>query len=312
MKKHPLIWKSFADGIVFLFVGTALIPAIAQDTGEVLPTSRGNWLYVGGNGPGNFTSIQDAIYHATDGDTIFVYNGTYYENLLIDKKIYLLGEDLYNTIIDGYQYEFVIIVIEKSNGTEIKGFTIRNTSVEGYGILINTGHQEITISNNLIRDCFYGIGSWHNTLLSINNNIINNTESGIILQFTDHSDIASNQIINNSYGIIIDRSSCNSFYLNEIKNNEEIGLTLYRSWCNNIERNNFIENGAGPKTQAGFLNCLNHFKGNYWSDRKSIPIPRIYAISGKFGDDWNPGSMIPWIQFDIRADANPHPIEKFQ
>ncbi len=41
--------------------------------------SNRNILYVGGTGPNNYTRIQDAIDNASDGDTIFVYSGIYYE-----------------------------------------------------------------------------------------------------------------------------------------------------------------------------------------------------------------------------------------
>jgi hypothetical protein len=37
--------------------------------------------YVGGSGPGNHTKIHLAISAANPGDTIFVYNGTYNEQL---------------------------------------------------------------------------------------------------------------------------------------------------------------------------------------------------------------------------------------
>ena len=50
----------------------------------------GNILYVGGNGPNNYTKIQDAIDDATNGDTIFVFNGTYYEHITINKTINLI------------------------------------------------------------------------------------------------------------------------------------------------------------------------------------------------------------------------------
>ena len=34
-------------------------------------------LYVGGSGPGNYSEIQDAIDNASDGDTVYIYEGTY-------------------------------------------------------------------------------------------------------------------------------------------------------------------------------------------------------------------------------------------
>ena len=54
---------------------------------------NGNTLYVGGDGPGNFTRIYKAIDAASDGDTIFVFNGTYNECFTVDKSVILMGED---------------------------------------------------------------------------------------------------------------------------------------------------------------------------------------------------------------------------
>ena len=53
-----------------------------------------NVLHVGGNGPGNYTSIQKAIDNSFDGYTIIVYekSSPYKENIVIDKSITLLGE----------------------------------------------------------------------------------------------------------------------------------------------------------------------------------------------------------------------------
>jgi len=51
--------KSLVIGIILLFVGTCIIPAMAQTTEK--QSSRGTWLYVGGCGPGNYTKIQDAF-----------------------------------------------------------------------------------------------------------------------------------------------------------------------------------------------------------------------------------------------------------
>ena len=55
--------------------------------------ASGTILYVGGTGFGNYTRIQDAIDNASDGFTIFVYNGTYYENIIVEKEIILKGEN---------------------------------------------------------------------------------------------------------------------------------------------------------------------------------------------------------------------------
>jgi len=58
-------------------------------------------LFVGGTGPLNYTSIQDAINDVSAEGYVMVYAGVYYENIIIDKNIILIGEDRNNTIIDG-------------------------------------------------------------------------------------------------------------------------------------------------------------------------------------------------------------------
>ncbi|HEC92394.1 MAG TPA: hypothetical protein ENI51_05290, partial [Candidatus Atribacteria bacterium] len=42
-------------------------------------------------GDGDYTSIQTAIDHANNGDTIMVFSGYYPENLCIEKEIFLIG-----------------------------------------------------------------------------------------------------------------------------------------------------------------------------------------------------------------------------
>ncbi|MBE3136035.1 MAG: hypothetical protein IMZ43_01355 [Thermoplasmata archaeon] len=77
MKKYPLIGKGLTVSVILLFVGTCIIPSNAHDTEKPSQsTSRGNWLYVGGSGPGNYSTIQDAIDNASDSDTVYIYNGT--------------------------------------------------------------------------------------------------------------------------------------------------------------------------------------------------------------------------------------------
>ena len=52
--------KGLAVCIILLFIGICIIPSNAKDTEKLLQTSRGNWFYVGGSGPGNYSKIQDA------------------------------------------------------------------------------------------------------------------------------------------------------------------------------------------------------------------------------------------------------------
>ncbi|MCD6222919.1 MAG: hypothetical protein J7K12_04465, partial [Thermoplasmata archaeon] len=103
---------------------------------------NGNVLYVGGNGEGNYTSIQAAIYAARDGDTIYVYPGYYNESIVISKSISLIGivENGEKPVIHGIG-DFSINIT--TNGCKIENFLITNK-----GIKIHSSYT--IVSNNTI------------------------------------------------------------------------------------------------------------------------------------------------------------------
>lgn len=80
--------------------------------------------YVGGTGAGNWSKIQDAIDNASVGDTVRVYAGTYYEDILINKSLNLIGNGSTNTTIIGNGTRDVIKIT--TNLVNITGFNITN------------------------------------------------------------------------------------------------------------------------------------------------------------------------------------------
>ncbi|MCK4613427.1 MAG: hypothetical protein KAU14_01380 [Thermoplasmata archaeon] len=52
-------------------------------------------------GGGNFTKIQDAINASENGDTIRVWEGTYFEDLVVNKTVSLIGNGSEVSVIDG-------------------------------------------------------------------------------------------------------------------------------------------------------------------------------------------------------------------
>lgn len=100
-------------------------------------------FYVGGNGPGNYTLIQDAIDNTSDGDTVYVFPGIYFEHLTINTSITLIGEEPDTTIIDGdesYEKTTVRIYADK---TVITGFTMQRSI---FGVIVPFG-EDISIIN---------------------------------------------------------------------------------------------------------------------------------------------------------------------
>jgi len=127
--------------IISIFLFLMMLPQ-----GMSIGSYNGHILYVGGSGEGNYTSIQDAINDANDGDTIFVYSGTYHEKInTYSKKICLIGENEKTTIIDGDGDDCNILEAASYN-LEIHNFTITNGGTPGAGIHIYKKHY-VTITH---------------------------------------------------------------------------------------------------------------------------------------------------------------------
>lgn len=124
--------------------------------------------------PDQFTTIQEAINNASDGDTIFVRNGTYIGDLVVNKSVALLGENKLGTIISGARIvdEVVLDINANASNILISNFTIRRGFV---GISVTYG-SNIVITNNIIDDNMYaGIDLWSQPNVTIVGNTISNT-----------------------------------------------------------------------------------------------------------------------------------------
>ena len=196
----------------------------------VFKTIDGKMLYVGGEDIKNYSSIQTAIDASSNGDTIFVHNGTYYERIKINKSITLIGENKNNTIIIGGGGKGITIYSE--NGVRISGFTVRNCDT---GIFIYS--DDNTISDNILKNNNNnGISLWWE---SSNNKICNNYISGnkkaIYLDSgCRNNTISNNSIENNEIGIYLSKGCegknylLNNIFLNNDQNIYEWhDLTLY-------------------------------------------------------------------------------------
>jgi len=157
--------------IAIEIVGILLLSCLAI-TPVIGVSGSGNTLYVGGVGPGNYTKIQYAINASSNGDTVYVYNGTYYENLIVNKSITLVGEDRDITIINGYGSDAVNISV---NDVKIIGFTIDNGLS---GIRVYSSSNSV-IKENIIQHSNYGIylnnKSKNNVIY--HNNFLSNTQN---------------------------------------------------------------------------------------------------------------------------------------
>lgn len=182
-----------------------------------------------------FQHIQDAINHSSDEDIIYVEDGIYYENIIIDKSIRLKswGEDPYDTIIHGMNTSKVVTI--DASYVMISGFTIENATSEGsndFCIRINYDNSYITIKNNILRDftragiyCYY-----HSSYLTIEENEIIFDEETEGFNGIELSDSMDSRIKDNIFYGEFD---------NDSKYFRGIGIELYDSYSIVVENNQF-------------------------------------------------------------------------
>jgi parallel beta-helix repeat protein len=219
------------------------------------PLTKGNILYVGGSGPNNYTKIQDAIDNASVGDTVFVFSGTYYEYIVIDKSVNLIGEDPDTTIIDGDDLgvHTINLVVDRIT---ISHFMIKNEWHGGLFIMSNSSIIEYNIVTDITYDGMVFIYSSNNTIVG---NIIKNCNFGIrFFSSSQGNIIVRNTIFNNSYGIELDGSSYNIVTQNNIMKNTKQDATFGRGfWVrplhNMWNRNYWGEAKSSPKLILGWL-----------------------------------------------------------
>lgn len=233
----------------------------------------GSTLYVGGTEEGNYTKIQDAINDSRNGDTIFVYddNSPYYENLLINKSISLIGENKETTVIDGSGSNNIILIM-LCDHVQLRGFTIRNTTrskidwdhVRGVGIKLLAA-KFCNISDMIITDTDIGI------------HLLNY----IWLEFTYSNTILKNIFTKNTFGIALDCGSGYSTILNNLFRLNWYGIIIITTDFNTIMKNNFLWNLRSIFLRPDIiwpegnpLDELDHNKWsmNYWGRNKYLHL----------------------------------------
>ncbi len=191
------------------------------------------------DGTGDFTTIQEGINASIDGDTVLVYPGTYYENILYGGKeitlssLYLTTQDksyINTTIIDGNQNgSCVRIMSGEDESTVLCGFTLQNGSgysddMIGGGIYIK--NSSITIKFCIIKENFalYGGGIYSN---NSNINLI-----GSLIAYNWSINIGGGIALINNTVICFDTIYKNSIYLNYSSKGSDIKTNIF---CPSLE-----------------------------------------------------------------------------
>ncbi len=196
---------------------------------------------------GAFATIQRAVNIASPGDTIIVGDGTYVENVTVNKEnLMILSENgATKTVMQTpgpYKSVFEVTV----NNVTISGFTVKNTiefhpedprisyiRIPVAGILLSQVNN-CDISNNIAENNSNGIYLYLSSNNTLRNNIVKNNGNGILLERSDNSALENNTVENNSIGIWLVYSNNNALRNNIFVND---GLWVSESYGNFVENN---------------------------------------------------------------------------
>ncbi len=291
-------------------------------------------LHVGGSEEGNYTNIQDAIENASNGDTVFVYNDSspYFENIVLDKSIDLIGEDRDSTVIESSHFTNAIRI--KSNWVNINGFTIRNGSIQDLDGFSNIGISDNHFINQDENNFGCGITLFYVKNIIIDSNTFTNCDTSITLNeciknvyifnnffifnsesYLDECEIdcfegefitiSNNTFFNNNQNeyrtcIQLDFSINYIIESNEIKGYDR-GIGNHYGHPNNndnnlISHNNFINNYEGISILGSYNKILKNNFINNKKDASSTILPQGNLWNSNYWDEWI-GLKIPFLSF---------------
>jgi parallel beta-helix repeat protein len=246
--------QTFAKSVTLFFLVISLIGCIENSSNK----SQGNIIYVDVTGGKDYTSIQDAINNANNGDSIIVSKGTYHEFLHVNKSINLKGSDLtiiYPNNVASNENSTIYVTADRCS---IEGFKINNLNSEKYIIGINLHSSGNIILDNTISKFEYGVyikGDINRELFTDNNissNVISECTYGIYVRSdTENNSIFNNELFNNLEGMRL-----YYFVNNKIIDNYVHSNTLYGIYINLHSDGNIISGNICSENKYGI-----RFKG---------------------------------------------------
>lgn len=205
----------------------------------LLSVRRGaNIIYV----PDDYPKIQTAVDAASPGDTIIVRDGTYTENIAVNKSVTIMSENGAESSIVQAECSDDHIIEVTADYVNISGFTVRSVRKSHDPTIQNAG----IYLKSVVHCC-------------ISDNIATSNDFGILLYDSSTNALTNNTAKENDAGIILFGSSRNVFYLNNFIDNTE-NVRSYNSTN--------IWNSSSKMAYTYKGKNYENYLGNYWDDHE--------------------------------------------
>ncbi|MFH1013802.1 MAG: right-handed parallel beta-helix repeat-containing protein, partial [Thermoplasmatota archaeon] len=204
-----------------------------------------------GWGLDHFSTIQEGIDAVVLGGNIFVYDGLYHENVLINKSVRIDGEDRNNTIIDGGNINNTVTIT--ANNVLFNGFNVTNCNsvYPNAGLFLDNVEGTVVYNNTIGGNNGHGIFvMWGSNNQIHDNYFTDNFEASIRIDGPNaHAQVRNNTIVHNAHvnstGVFLYHADTVLIEHNTISDNGFFGISPQGDSKNITIRYNTITNNAG-------------------------------------------------------------------
>lgn len=299
--------------------------------------------YDGGDAEGTsekpYTSISKALEKSKDGDKVYIKNGTYEEEIVLEKEVDLYGQDKNKTIIKGKSGS----TVEAKDNSVLKNLTvsggysgvvfnkkgeIKNCIIEKVqknAIDAKAGSSELKITDSKITGNAKGVYvQTGRVMLIANNEFISNIEEGIDVRDRTRGSIQNNEISSNGEGgiEIIVGSARVTIKNNIIRKNNASGIAAQfytiaqKTGEIKIENNKIERNGhfgivckapSGGKSSKNYWNDSLNLISNTIENNKDLAIAKSCKMAGAVTEEEIKENQIPNEEVEniVSAEAEP-------
>ncbi len=254
-------------------------------------------------GLNQWTTIQRAINNASNGDTIYIYSGTYAESVTVNKTLNIVGDSRNSTVIDPPLGNGLNIL---SNNVNLSSFTVTgatygvqisspvsNLNIDSLTFEANTRGVFVNLANNVtVSACYFGNQSGYlnagiyasrgANLTAMNNTFIGNYY-GAYLDRTTTAIVRDGNVSLSHYGIFLTNTLATVVDRNHVGNSSANGYGVYLdSDHNSTVTSNRIDNMSGSGVQIYYSVSETLSSNDVWNCSSDYAVQPASDTSGTY------------------------------